>query len=366
MGNTFLTPQIVANEALMQLEANLVMVGLVHKDYSSEFDGAVGDTITVKKPAKFVAKDFNGEIDVQDITEGNVQVKMDRLVDVSFKFTSKERSLDIKDLSAQAIQPAVLAIADRIDKDILNEMANINASVSGTKNATKLTDIGNLAKTLDIAKVPTSNRRFVMCPEHRYRYLDTDLSNASFSGGTAALRQANLGKIYNFDTFMDQNCLVSDATTPGTITACKVTGTKGETKLAVTGATPATGTLAKGDQIVVDGRRYTVVEDATAASGAIAELKIDLPLHATVLEATSAYVVTKVHSLAFHRNAIAFVNRTLTLPRGGVEAAISSHNGIGIRAVFGYDQKTKTEICSLDVLYGIKTLDPSMAVKLVG
>lgn len=35
MPNNFLTPQIIANEALMVLQANLVMANLVHKDYSS-------------------------------------------------------------------------------------------------------------------------------------------------------------------------------------------------------------------------------------------------------------------------------------------------------------------------------------------
>ena len=60
MPNNFLTPQIIANEALMVLQANLVMANLVHKDYSKEFV-KVGDTITVRKPAKFIAKNFTGE-----------------------------------------------------------------------------------------------------------------------------------------------------------------------------------------------------------------------------------------------------------------------------------------------------------------
>lgn len=33
-GNTILTPQIIANEALMVLQSNLVMANLVHRDYS--------------------------------------------------------------------------------------------------------------------------------------------------------------------------------------------------------------------------------------------------------------------------------------------------------------------------------------------
>lgn len=366
MSNKFLTPSIIANEALMQLEANLVMAGLVHKDYSSEFNGAVGDTIMVRKPAQFIANEFTGQIDIQDAVETSVQVKMDRLVDISFKFGSKERTLDIKDLSEQCIQPAMQAIADRIDKDLLNTVAEFDNVVTGTAKATKLTDIGQLAKILDVNKVPTQNRRFVMSPEHRYRYLDTDLSNASFSGSTAALRQANLGTLYNMATYMDQNCVVSEAKTPGTITACKVTGTVKANTLAVTEANPQDGTFKVGDVLIVDGRRYTVTEDATAASGSIAALKVREKLHKTITEPTDAYIGNSVHSLAFHKNAIALVTRTLALPTGGVEAAVQSSNGIGVRVVFGYDQTTKQEICSIDALYGIKVLDKAMGVKLVG
>lgn len=67
MANSILTPQIIANEALMVLQSNLTMANLVHRDYSSEFVN-VGDTITVRKPATFVAKNFTGQTEAQDIT----------------------------------------------------------------------------------------------------------------------------------------------------------------------------------------------------------------------------------------------------------------------------------------------------------
>ena len=47
MANTFLTPDIIAREALMVLRNNAVMANLVHRDYSSEFVAGVGDTITI-------------------------------------------------------------------------------------------------------------------------------------------------------------------------------------------------------------------------------------------------------------------------------------------------------------------------------
>ena len=78
MPNTILTPDIIAREALMVLRNNAVMANLVHRDYSSEFVAGVGDTITIRKPASFVAKEFGGEIEVQDATEESATVKMDK------------------------------------------------------------------------------------------------------------------------------------------------------------------------------------------------------------------------------------------------------------------------------------------------
>ena len=115
MANTFLTPSVVAREALMVLEKNLVMANLVHRDYSDEFV-QVGDTVTIRKPAKFTAKNFAGAIVRQDASEGSVAVKIDRHRDVSFEVTSREMTLDIRDFSSQLIAPAMRAIAQAVDE----------------------------------------------------------------------------------------------------------------------------------------------------------------------------------------------------------------------------------------------------------
>ena len=108
MPNKILTPQIIANEALLVLQSNLTMANLVHRDYSKEFV-KVGDTITVRKPATFVAKNFTGQTEAQDITEGSVTVKMDRFRDITVNVGAKELTLDIKDFSTQVITPALQA-----------------------------------------------------------------------------------------------------------------------------------------------------------------------------------------------------------------------------------------------------------------
>ena len=42
MSNNFLTPSIIAREALMILQANMVMAGLVYRAYEKEFGPGQG------------------------------------------------------------------------------------------------------------------------------------------------------------------------------------------------------------------------------------------------------------------------------------------------------------------------------------
>lgn len=364
MANAILTPQVIANEALMVLQANLVMADLVHRDYSNEFV-KVGDTITIRKPAKFISKNFTGTTSTQDITEGSTTVKLDRYRDITVDVTSKEMTLDIKDFSEQVIAPAMQAHAEAVDADLLAVAASkAGKTISATANPTNLKDIADIAKTLDLAKVPVQNRRLVLHPTHKYAYALTDnLSKVSYSGDNQTLRDALIGRIYTLDTYMDQNAPDTYAETAGTATGYKVTATAGATTVKLTGVTTASGTVKKGDAFIVDGYIYHFEADATASSGEVASVAIDQPIHATLTEAV-ATLVKKPHSVAFHRNGLALVTRNLELPMGAANAAIASADGLAVRVVYGYDMEHKKDTISFDILYGIKDLDDDMIVAL--
>ena len=367
MANTFLTPDIIAKEALMVLENNLVMAGLVHRDYSNEFV-KVGDTITVRKPAKFIAKNFTGQISRQDATEGSVTVKLDRFRDVSVDVTSKELSLDINSFSAQVVTPAMQAIAQAVDSDVLAlGVQQAGTTVASSANDTDLKPLGDIGKALDLKAVPIQNRRLVLNPTHKYRYVTMDnLSKVAYKGDGQGLKDAEIGRVYTMDTYMSQNAPDTFAATAGTATAYKVTASAaGATTVSLSNVTAATGTIKKGDGFIVGGYLYRFMEDKTAASGAIESITIDQPIHAAVT-AVDAYPIRATHSLGFHRNGIALVTRQLELPMGASKASIASANGLAVRVVFGYNQETKTDTVSFDIIYGIKELEKDMIVKLVG
>ena len=255
------------------------------------------------------------------------------------------------------------AIAEAVDGDILAvgiQNAANKVSISGTP---VIKDLANIGKALDKKKAPRDSlRNLVLGVDTLYKYNTlTEFTDLSQSGSSEALRDATIGKAYTMNTYMSQNVPSSSADTAGTVTALKVTGTKGETQFAASSVTPATGKFAVGDKIIVNGYIYTVSEAVTAASGA-ATIKVDEKIVENIASAVEAMPIIKEHSLGFHRNGLALVTRALELPAGAAKAAIASANGLAVRVVYGYDQDTKTDKISFDIIYGIKDLNDDLLV----
>src|SRR5262245_47450291 len=97
MAETLLTPSVIAKEALMQLENNLVMAGLVHRDYKNEFV-KVGDTVTIRRPVKFLAQDGATFVQ-QDVIEGSTSITIDKRKHVGWGFSSQDLTLTIEEYS---------------------------------------------------------------------------------------------------------------------------------------------------------------------------------------------------------------------------------------------------------------------------
>ncbi len=206
MANTILTPDIIAREAMMVLRNNAVMANLVYRDYSDDF-AAVGDTVTIRKPASFTANEFSTSISVQDATETGVAVKMDKHLDVSFKVTSKEMTLDIADFSTQLLTPAMQAFADKVDKYLIALEANATNRVAHASGAITPEDMINARKFLVDNAAPLTDRHFVVGSQAEADLLKSELFIAADKVGDegTALREASLGRKFGLDTYVDQN-----------------------------------------------------------------------------------------------------------------------------------------------------------------
>lgn len=210
MPNTLLTPDIIARAALANLYETTVMAPLVHRDYEPEFAARVGDTISIRKPAVFTAEEYdrNTGITVQDATEDSVPVVLNHFADVSFAVTSEQLTLELADFNEQLLNPAMEAIAQKIDRDILGLRDDVTQEV-GLTAGELWSDPKSLVaagRVLDQAKVPMTERRAALGPVTAAEWLKNDLLHrADKSGSTAGLREASIGRLFGFDTYKTQN-----------------------------------------------------------------------------------------------------------------------------------------------------------------
>lgn len=207
MANTILTSEVIAGEALDVLRNNAVMPNLVYRDYSGDFVPGVGETISVRKPATFVANEFAGTLTVQDATETSTSVTMDKHLDVSFAVTSKEMTMSIADFSAQFLTPAMQAFLDKVDGYLIAAGVAAAKKTVATTAAVTQADIVKARQAIVQGKAPTTDRNFVFGPQIEADLLSTELFvNAAAAGDTAGLQEASIGRKFGLDCYTDQNC----------------------------------------------------------------------------------------------------------------------------------------------------------------
>jgi len=371
MANTILTLQEIARQALPQLMENLVFPNLCYRDYAEEFHD-LGDSVQIRKPAVFVAEDFNAEtgVNYQDLAGESVNVALDHLATVDAHASAIEGAVDIEDLNRAFIAPAAAALAEKINADGLKLYKDVFNCV-GEAGVTpgKLTDISAARRALNMMGAPMHGRCAVWDVEADANFMSLDaLVNAEKAGSNAALREGAIGRVYGLDNYMSQAVMKHESGITAA-TGVKVNGavTAGAKTLNIDG-TSLTGKLVKGDVLKIGGDCYVVTADtAAAASNAITGVKVYPALPAIADNADVTIMGSHVANMAFHPMAFAYVTRPLANPDGqGVESYVTSFDGLSLRVTRGYDQQYKRSIYSMDVLYGFKTVYPELAVRIMG
>lgn len=375
MSQNFLTADLIAKESLMRLRNQLVMKNLVHVDFSDEFK-AQGDTVQIRKPATFTANDFTGaaDVSVQDIVEQNVNVKLDKIADVTVEVTAKELSLNIEDFGKQVSDGAMQALAQKIDYELcqLYKYTPYYAGTLGNNPAT-LAHLAGGRKVLMDNKAPLLNRRGVFDPTAAANLLQLDvISKVSDSGQTAGLREAQMGRVLGLDLYESQNM---ENHTRGSWhdQSPQISGTPaaGSTTITVKNLTAGAHVIKAGDLFTINAfsKTYTVVEgvDVSEGSDTTAEIKIYPGLEAEgVNNAAITVLVNHATNLIFHRDAFALVTRPMALPIGGAWGAVESFEGLTLRVTADYGMARKKNTMSFDILYGVKCLEPKLAVRVSG
>lgn len=377
--NQFLSVKSIARRTLVRLKDNLSFPALCYTDFANDLKKP-GDTVLVKKPVRLEAKEFStaSGIETQDLVEEAVEVKLDTIASVDVELTAYESARDFTDIDEQFIEPAALALAEKINADGMMMYLDIrqNAGIAGTPPDT-LATFANAAMILDENRVPSKPRHALWSPRAAARLKQIPaLVTADASGTTEALREGNIGRVFGLDNYMNQAVVyhVSGALARTTEVLTISKKTAGSAPTIELTASLASGTpnisdkgLVRGDLLFSDsGYDILVRADCTATNSTKIVVPVDQRSYAAAKVGDVVHVIGNHEAnLVFHPHAFGFITRPLSTP-AGVESYTTSYNGLSLRVTRGYDIRYKKEILSMDVLYAFKTLYPELAVRYLG
>jgi hypothetical protein len=203
--------KLVAADALPALVGNLVMGNLVNRDYEPTLAQA-GDTVNVPIAPQLVANNIaeGNSVQLQNPSLGNAQIVLNTHAEATFQIPDVTKVLAVPDLLRVYMQPAVVAIAEKIESDLLNLYAGFTANTplgtAGTPVTEALLDQAETA--LFQAKVPTSTPKYLMVDSNTYSQMRQIPRFSEFDkvgdAGLRAMIDGTFGKIKDFYVFRSQ------------------------------------------------------------------------------------------------------------------------------------------------------------------
>jgi hypothetical protein len=411
MVNTTLNASIIAKAAVGVLENELTMAGLVYRGYEDEFDKkingyTVGDTITIRKPTDFTVRNTI-VASPQDTTEGKLTLTINQVAGVDFKFTSQQLTLNIAQLTERVIQPAMVQIANAIDIAVMNLYTDIPQWV-GTPG-TNIQSFAGFAKglqNLDQRSVPQSNRSAVLAPGDYWAMAGSQTALFSQQINNKSYREGSIGMVGGADTYMSQNAPTFTTGPKGGTPV--VNGANQNTTYDTTGANTqalitngwtaaAAARVAVGDVFTLAGvfdvnpvtkavlpilKQFVVAPGSTLASDGSGNLTLTIapqiitsgaqqnvsavPANSAALTFVGTGSTAYSNALMFDKNAFALCMVPMVRPPGSVDCSRVSKNGISIRVIPYYDGTQDVSNWRLDCIFGTKTIDRRLAVRVSG
>ena len=412
MSNSVLTIDTIATAAVAILDNELVMAKQVYRGLESEFTNTIngyekGDTVSMRRPTDFTVRD-GATASNQDVTEGKVALSVDKQKGIDFGFTSKELTLSIGELSERVIKPAMVQLANQIDRDLMALYQRVPSWV-GTPGqvVNSYSDFAKAPERLDEYAVPSNGRSAVLSPQDHWGLLGSQTSLYIQDAAKGAYRNGSLGMIGGVDTYMAQNVpthTVGVATgTPKVnggsqnVTYASVKDGAFTQTLNTDGWTNSTtGILRAGDVFTIAGvyavnpvtkatlpflKQFAVQAgaDSGASTGPAALTIYPAIIASGAFQNVSAAPADNAditvlgtggagyrQNMVFHKNAFALAMVPLIAPPGAVEVSRKSYKGTSVRLIPTYDGTNDKSNFRLDVLYGVKAIDPRLATRLSG
>ena len=213
--------KLVAADALPALMGNLVMGNLVNRDYEPVLANA-GDTVNIPIPPVLVANNIaeGGTVTPQNPSLGNAQIVLNTHAEATFQIPDVTKAIAFPELLKAYMQPAVIAIAERVERDLLGLYGQFTANTPVGSAGTPITEttIDSAESSLFSAMVPVSAPKYLVVDSGTYSQIrQIPRFSEYFSSGDAgvkALVEGQTGKIKDFFIYRSQFVPVTGVATP--------------------------------------------------------------------------------------------------------------------------------------------------------
>jgi coat protein Gp5 len=394
MANTLYTIDEVTLEALSLFKKNLVAAKRCSRKLEDGFGkkGAQrGDSVRIRKPANFTVRsgdNWQG----QNIEEQFDALSLNYKKGVDFSMNSNERKLDLNSLSKQVLAPAIVRLANEIDKDILQEVAQNCPNAVGAPGTVPnaLSTYINVNRRLGERLCPRGKgqRNLIYNSEMEATLVpqlvtyQNPTSNIADQYKTAEMGPFVAG-LSGWD--VDENLYVHTVGTYGgtPLVNAAVTANGAET-LVTDGWTSGGTSLKKGDRFTVASvyavdpitkarknflQQFQVTSDISDTTGSITATitppirysgvhqNVDsMPADNAAITMFGATGTVTPQAVAFNEEAVALAIVPLEEPGGVNQASMKydDESGLGMRYIEWYDGDVDLWKSRFDVVYGIK------------
>ncbi|HJT88479.1 MAG TPA: hypothetical protein VJ732_11500, partial [Bryobacteraceae bacterium] len=184
---------------------------LVNRDYEPVLAHA-GDTVNVPIPPTMVANNIleGGTVQTQNPNLGNAQIVLNTHAESTFQIPDVTKVLAVPDLLKIYMQPAVAAIAQKIESDLLSLYAGFTANTPVGTGGTAITEaVIDAAETaLFLAKIPPSEQKYIVVDAAAYSTWRQIPRFSEFQAagdvGLQAIVEGAIGKVKDFFVFRSQ------------------------------------------------------------------------------------------------------------------------------------------------------------------
>ncbi len=203
--------KLVAVDALPALMGHLVMGNLVNRDFEPQLAQA-GDTVNVPIPPTMVANNIaeGGTVQTQNPNVETAQIVLNTHAEATFQIPDVTKVIAVPDLLRLYMEPAMIALAEKVESDLLGLYSQFTANTPLGTGGTALTEaVVDAAETaLFNAKVPASEQKFLVVDGTAYSQLRQipRFSEYQTAGeaGLRALVDGSIGRLKDFYVFRSQ------------------------------------------------------------------------------------------------------------------------------------------------------------------